>query len=166
MGTYLGWRHSYYAPPHILKGKMDIVYEEDSHCLRTYEHFRVPAGVMGEDSGEINFQRIGYIWPTRHNTYVMFSQKPGQKDIQIAFLNKSLVNAKTLDIGSMETIEGVLLDWQWPDFYMTKLFMQKRSKPLPEAEIGLKTKEEVPGPVLIKLQERFRGPNPFLRVYK
>lgn len=166
VGTYLGWRYSYYAPPDILKGKMDILYEEDSHCLRTFEHFRVPAGVMGEDSEEINFQRIGYIWPTRQNTYVMFSEKVDHQDMQIAFLNKSLVNAKTLEKGSMQTIEGVLFDWQGPDCYMTKLFLQKRTKPLPSAEIGLKTEAEVPKPVVAKLKERFRGPHPFLRVYK
>lgn len=166
VGTYLGWRHSYYAPPDILMGKVDIVYEEDSHCLRTYEHFCVPAGVMGENSNKIDFKRVGYIWPTRHNMYVMISEKVGHRDIQIAFLNKSLVHAKTLDKGAMETVEGIVLDWQGPDAYLTKLFLQKRSKPLPESEIGLKTEKDVPKPVLAKLQERFQGPHLFLRVYK
>lgn len=166
VGTYIGWRYSYFAPPHILKGKVDIVYDEDSHALKTYEHFRVPAGIMGEDSGEIDFKREGYIWPTRHNMYVMISQKVKHRDIQIVFLNKSLVHATTLDKGAMETVEGCVLDWQGPDGYWGKLFLQKRRRPLPDAEIGLKAKEEVPSPILAKLMERFRGPHPFLRVYK
>jgi hypothetical protein len=166
VGHYLGWRHSYFAPPHILKGAMDIVYDEQTRALRTFEHYRLPAGAMGEKSEEINFKRIGYIWPTRRNMYVMISQKSDHQDLQIAFLNKSFFNAMTLEKGSMHTIEGIVLDWQGPEFYMTKLFLQKLAKPLPAAEISLKTKEEVPSPVLLKLQERFKGPNPFLRAYK
>lgn len=166
VGTYIGWRHSYYAPPDILKGKMDIDYDENNHCLRTLEHYRVPAGAMGENSEHTNFQRIGYIWPTRYNMYLMISEKLDHKDMQIAFLNKSLVNAQTLEKGAMNAVEGVVLDWQGPDFYMTKIFLQKLSKPLPDAEIGLKTEKEVPNPILAKLKERFIGPHHFLRVYK
>ncbi|MBS0242864.1 MAG: hypothetical protein JSS20_11860 [Proteobacteria bacterium] len=166
VGHYAGWRYSYFAPPDILQGSLDISYDEHSHALKTSEHFRVPAGAMGDGSKEINFMRVGYIWPTQHNMYVMLSQKVEHRDIQVAYLNKSLLNAITLERGSMHTIEGVVGDWQGPDFYFTKLVLHKLTKPMPDADIGLKTEREVPNAILAKLKERFIGPHNFLRVYK
>ena len=166
VGYYVGYRYSYFAPPDILKGALEITYDQQTHALKTLEHFRVPAGALGAESAEINFIRQGYIWPTKLNMFVMISEKVGRKDFQVCYLNKSLLNAMTLDQELMHTIEGVLLDWQGPDFYMTKVFLQKLTKPLPLAEIGLKTEKEVVPSVLAKLKDRFRGPHYYLRTYK
>lgn len=166
VGHYAGWRYSYFAPPDILKGALEILYDADSHALKTIEHFRVPADAMGEGSAEINFKRQGYIWPTQHNMYLMMSEKIGHRDIQVAYLNKSLHSALTLGSNAMHTIEGVVVDWQGPDFYMTKIVLHKLERALPLSEIGLRTEREVPNPVLAKLKERFMGPHHFLRVYR
>ena len=166
VGYYVGHRYSYFAPPDILKGALEISYDQKTNALKTLEHYRVPAGALGEESAEINFMRQGYIWPTQLNMYVMISEKIGKKDFQVSYLNKPLLSAMTLDKESMNTIEGVLLDWQGPDFYMTKVFLQKLAKPLPTSEIGLRTDKQVVPSILAKLNDRFLGPHHYLRTYK
>lgn len=165
-GHYVGWRYSLFVPPDILKGRVDIRYDETTHALKTYEHFRVPAGLLGSESPEINFKRDGYIWPTAQNMFQMISKKVGYRDIQVAYFNKSLVDISAPGRGKVHTIEGVVTDWQSSEFYMTKFLLQRLAKPLADDEIGVRSEKDVPAAVLAKLKERFRGPHYFLRVYK
>ena len=166
VGHYEGYRFSYYAAPDILLGSMEISYDAEAHCLKSVEHYRIPEKTLGHDCPEINFRRDGFIWPTRLNMFMMISEKTKGNDIQVMYINKALMNAISSDEGDMSAAEGIVLDWQGQDFYMTKIFLRKRHTPLPVSDIRLLRESEVPGPILSKLKEPFAGPHNFLKVYK
>jgi transcriptional regulator with XRE-family HTH domain len=167
VGHYISYRYSYYAAPHILRGYLRISFDEDTQSLRTSDHYRIPQSHLGPDSAEINFRRHGYVWPTKLDMYMVIAEKVEKKDIQVMYLNKSLLNShQPTREDDIQAIEGVLLDWQGPDFYMTKVFLQKVNKPPPDKMLTLMTDKETPSLVLKKLQEPFMGPHKYLRAYK
>lgn len=183
VGHYVSFRYSYYAAPHILKGHFQISYDEETRALKTEDLYRIPKGKLGTDSAEINFRRLGYIWPLKMDMYMVIAEKVDRKDVQIIYLNKPL-NAAAVEgsrfsgawgsrgsggyggDGTVQSIEGVLMDWQGPDFYMTKIFLQKVDERPKEDDICLLTQKEAPPLVLAKLTESFMGPHKSLRAYK
>lgn len=166
VGHYDCYRHSYYAAPDLLRGSLEILYDEENHCLKTIELNRIPKGILGADGRDIEFRREGFIWPTHLNMLMVISEKVQGRDIQVMYINRSLMNAISSEDAEIQTAEGVVLDWQGRDFYMTKIFLQKRSLPLPDENIGVLKEKDVPRPILSKLQEPFTGPHDFLKVYK
>lgn len=166
VGHYATYRYSYYAAPNILKGHLEIYYNEKTHALQTLDHYLIPSGSIGDDGQEIRFVRRGYIWPIKYDMWMMVAEKVERKEIQIIYLNKPLSTTPGGPGEVIISIEGVLMDWQGPDFYMTKIFLQKLKGPPQENSACLVSERELNEVIASKLHESFTGPHKYLRAYR
>lgn len=166
VGHYATHRYSYYAAPNILRGHLEVYFNEKTQALQTLDHYFIPADSMGAGTHEIRFVRRGYIWPIKDDLWMMAAEKVERKEIQIIYLNKPLSTTPGGPGETIISIEGVIMDWQGPDFYMTKIFLQKLKNAPAENFAGLVPEKELPDVVASKLHEAFTGPHKYLRAYR
>lgn len=166
VGHYASYRYSHFAPPNVVCGALEIQDSSDTHALRTSELVRIPKEILGPGSSELEIRTQGYIWPTRNNMFVVFSEKNGSASFQTIYLNKQLNDSQPNKGVGLHYLEGIIVEWQEADCFVSKIFLQKIKSKLPDENIGILKERDVSEPILARLKERFTGPHNYLRAYK
>lgn len=148
-GDYVVYRYSMLAPGHILKGSLNIKYDNLSKALKTQELYRIPTALLTEeeakpnieslelDGGDFRFPRNGYFFARGENDYILISKKPYVRPVQVQTIYFDDVHgvSQSPERRKLTLMYGRLSDWHGRNFYSTRVVAVRRSEPLNENEI-------------------------------
>jgi hypothetical protein len=168
-GDYVVYRYSLLAPGCILRGKLNIRYDQDLKALKTTEYHRIQAELIvrikNKDTravdadpkwkvDDMEFHRVGYFFARSLDSYIMISKKLRESDHEPVELQ--IVNFENIYPASRKPgqLRGFLSDWHGREFYTTRVVAQKLEEPLDDKDVKTLDKEMVPDIVVTHLGKR------------